>query len=80
MHVSKGQVLAVIEDQQYIQLQQDYMLAKSNYSYAEKEYRRQYELNQSQASSDKVTQQAQAEMNNQKIMMNSIAEKLRLII
>jgi cobalt-zinc-cadmium efflux system membrane fusion protein len=79
MHVSKGQVLAVIEDQQYIQLQQDYMLAKSNYSYAEKEYRRQYELNQSQASSDKVTQQAQAEMNNQKIMMNSIAEKLRLI-
>ena len=29
MHIHKGEVIATIEDQQYIQLQQDYLLAKS---------------------------------------------------
>jgi cobalt-zinc-cadmium efflux system membrane fusion protein len=79
MHVSKGEVIAVMEDQQYIQLQQDYLLAKSKLHFAELEYNRQKELNQSQASSDKVTQQAQAEVSIQKITMNALAEKLRLI-
>lgn len=79
MHINKGDVIAVMEDQQYIQLQQDYLLAKSKLHFAELEYSRQKELNQSQASSDKITQQAQAEVNIQRITMNAIAEKLRLI-
>jgi cobalt-zinc-cadmium efflux system membrane fusion protein len=29
MHVSKGQVLCTVEDQQYIQLQEGYLLAKA---------------------------------------------------
>jgi cobalt-zinc-cadmium efflux system membrane fusion protein len=79
MHVRKGEIIATLEDQQYIQLQQDYLLAKSKLSFAELEYNRQKELNQSQASSDKVMQQAQAERNIQEIMKNALAEKLRLI-
>lgn len=79
MHINKGEVIATMEDQQYIQLQQDYLLAKSKLHFAELEYNRQKELNQSQASSDKVTQQAQAEVNLQRITMNATAEKLRLI-
>ena len=79
MHINKGEVIAVMEDQQYIQLQQDYLLAKSKLHFAELEYNRQKELNQSQASSDKVTQLAQAEVNIQGINMNALAEKLRLI-
>src|SRR5687768_17158351 len=79
MHVRKGEIIAVLEDQQYIQLQQDYLLAKSKLHFAELEYDRQKELNQSQASSDKVTQQAQAEVNLQNITMKALAEKLRLI-
>ncbi len=79
MHINKGEVIATMEDQQYIQLQQDYLLAKSKLHFAALEYNRQKELNQSQASSDKVTQQAQAEVNLQKITMNATAEKLRLI-
>ncbi len=79
MHVNKGEVIAVMEDQQYIQLQQDYLLAKLKLHFAQLEYNRQKELNQSQASSDKVTQQAQAEVNMQTINMNALAEKLRLI-
>lgn len=79
MHVNKGEVIAEMDDQQYIQLQQDYLLAKSKLHFAQLEYSRQKELNQSQASSDKVTQQAQAEVNIQTITMNALAEKLRLI-
>lgn len=79
MHINKGEVIAIMEDQQYIQLQQDYLLAKSKLHFAELEYNRQKELNQSQASSDKITQQAQAELNTQRITMNALAEKLRLI-
>ena len=76
MHLGKGEVIAVMEDQQYIELQQDYLLAKSKLQFAEIEYQRQKELNQSQASSDKVTHQALSETNIQRIMMNAIAEKL----
>lgn len=79
MHVRKGEVLATLEDPQYIQLQQDYLLAKSKLHYAELEYSRQLELNKSQASSDKITQQAQAEVANQRIMQNALAEKLKII-
>lgn len=79
MHIYKGEVIATLEDQQYIQIQQDYLLAKSKFQFAKLEYDRQKELNQSQASSDKITQQALAELNIQQITMNALAEKLRLI-
>lgn len=79
MHVNKGQSIARLEDQQYVQLQQDYLLARSKLHFAELDYNRQKELNQSQASSDKVMQQAQAEANNQRIVMNALAQQLRLI-
>ncbi len=79
MHINKGEVIATIEDQQFIQLQQDYLLVKSKLHFAELEYNRQKELNQSQASSDKITQQAEAEMNNNKILLASITEKLKLV-
>ncbi|MCW3161630.1 efflux RND transporter periplasmic adaptor subunit [Chryseobacterium oryctis] len=79
MPVTKGQVIAVIENPQFIQLQQDYLMAKSKLHFAELDYQRQKTLNQSQASSDKVMQQAQSEMNSQRILMSSLAEQLRLI-
>lgn len=79
MHVSKGQPIAILEDPQYIQLQQDYLMTKAKLVYAQQEYNRQKELNQSKASSDKVLQQAQAELTSQNIMARSLAEKLRLI-
>lgn len=77
MHVTKGQVLCVVEDQQYIQLQEDYLLAKAKIGYAKAEFERQKELNQSKASSDKVYQQAQAEYNSLSVMVQSYGEKLK---
>lgn len=79
MHIRKGDVLAVMEDQQYIQLQQDYLMTKSKLEYSQLEYDRQKELNQSKASSDKVFQQAASELNTLKITLNALSEKLRLI-
>lgn len=79
MHVNKGEAIAVIEDQQYIQLQQDYLTAKARIGYLENEYNRQKDLNQSKASSDKVFQQAEAEYRSQQVLVTSLAEKLQLI-
>ncbi|MBS1915537.1 MAG: efflux RND transporter periplasmic adaptor subunit [Bacteroidetes bacterium] len=78
VHVSKGEVIAVVEDQQYIQVQQDYLTAKAKIRFLENEYERQKELNQSKASSDKVYQQAEADYSSQRVMVAALAEKLKL--
>ncbi len=79
MHISKGEVIAVMEDQQYIQLQQDYLTAKARFVYLENEYKRQKDLNTSKATSDKVFQQAESDYLSQKIAIRSLEEKLKLI-
>ena len=79
MFIRKGEVIATMEDQQYIQLQQDYLINQSKLVFAEKEYQRQKELNQSQASSDKVFQQAESDYRTLKINLSALSEKLKLI-
>ena len=79
MHVRKGQLLAVVEDMQYIQLQQDYLTAKEKFQLAKSEYDRQKELNAKKASSDKLYEQAATEMQTQRIYMASLAQKLSLL-
>ena len=79
MHVNKGQSIAIIEDLQYIQLQQDYLTTKSQLAFDEADYSRQKELNRSKASSDKNFQQAQMKYNSSRAMLNGLAQKLRLI-
>lgn len=78
MHVNKGEVVAVMEDQQYIQLQQDYLTAKVKQVMLEKEFARQKELNASQATSDKMLQQAESDYKTQKILVSALAQKLQL--
>jgi len=79
MHLAKGEVIATMEDLQYIQLQQEYLTTKLKLLFAETELSRQKELNQSKASSDKILQQAQMEYSSQKITLSALAEKLKLI-
>jgi len=79
MRVSKGSVLATVEDQQYIQLQQDYLTAKTKLKFAEADYKRQKGLNATKATSDKLFQQTESEFSSQKILVSSLAEKIRLI-
>ena len=79
MPIRKGELLAVMEDQLYIQLQQDYLVAKAELEYDEAEYNRQKELNQSKASSDKVFEQAKAQLQKQKVLISALEQKLKLI-
>ncbi len=79
MRVRKGEVLAIMQDAQFIRLQQDYLLAKSKRALAEGEFQRQQVLNADQASSDKVFQQAKNEVETQQIMVRALDEQLRLI-
>lgn len=77
--VKKGTLLARLEDQQYIQLQQDYLMGKSRLQYLEADYLRQKGLNETKAISDKTFQQVRSDYQSQKVLVNALAEKLRLI-
>lgn len=79
MQVRKSEVIATIEDQQYIQIQQDYLTAKIRLNAFEKEFVRQKELNENKAGSDKVFENAQSDYLSQKVLVKSLAEKLKLI-
>ena len=78
-HVSKGEAVAVIEGEQYIQLQQDYLTTKEKIGYLQKEYERQRDLNKTQAASDKAFQQAETEFKTQQVLMSAYKEKLKLV-
>jgi cobalt-zinc-cadmium efflux system membrane fusion protein len=78
-YVKKGESIAIMEDQQYIQLQQDYLTVKAKLVFAKQEFERQKELNQSKATSDKVYQQSLADYTSLEISAKSLAEKLKLI-
>jgi len=79
MKVKKGEVIATMEDQQYIQIQQDYLTTKTKLNYLEKEYNRQKDLNESKATSDKVFQQTESDYQAQRIALKALYEKLKLI-
>jgi cobalt-zinc-cadmium efflux system membrane fusion protein len=77
--VSKGAVLAVLEDASYVSLQQDYLTAKSKLVFLEADYNRQKALNASKSSSDRQFQLALSEFESQKYLVKSLSEKLQLM-
>lgn len=77
--VSKGAVLAVLEDASYVSLQQDYLTAKSKLVFLEADYNRQKALNASKSSSDRQFQLATSEYESQKYLVKSLSEKLQLM-
>lgn len=77
--VKKGQVVAVLEDPSYVQLQEDYLTTKALIIKANTDYTRQKELNEAQAASTKVLEEAKAELNILQIKKRALEEKLRLI-
>ncbi|MFV0208382.1 efflux RND transporter periplasmic adaptor subunit [Empedobacter falsenii] len=78
-YVNKGQVLVVLEDPQYIQMQEDYLTTKALLEQANADYIRQKELNAEQAASDKVMQQAKATRQSLMVKKSSLEQKLRLM-
>lgn len=76
-YVKKGQVLVTIENQEYIQIQEEYLMAKSKIAYARDDFERQRELNKSKATSDKVFQQAKSEYNSLLVALKTNGAKLK---
>lgn len=79
MQVSKGDVIAIMEDQAIVQLQQDYLSAKAKYDLIKQEFDRQQILYNSNAATSKAFQNAEGEMKMQSVLVKSLAEKLKLI-
>jgi cobalt-zinc-cadmium efflux system membrane fusion protein len=77
--VRKGDILATLEDQQYIQLQQDFLTSKSRLEYNEADFNRQKLLYETKSTSEKIFQQAKTDFETQKILTKAFGEKLQLI-
>lgn len=79
MHLRKGELIATMEDQAYIQLQQDYLSVKAEIEYSESEYSRQKKLNETKAGSNKELEASKSNYTKQMIQVNALAEKLRIL-
>jgi cobalt-zinc-cadmium efflux system membrane fusion protein len=77
--VQQGQVIAQMENEIYVQLQQDYLQAKAKLELLQAEYDRQKELAASDASSRKNFQQAKTDFEVQQITLNALREKLLIL-
>ncbi|MCK9613276.1 MAG: efflux RND transporter periplasmic adaptor subunit [Bacteroidales bacterium] len=77
--VSKGQVIAVIENPEFIELQRNYLESKSKLEYAETEYNRQKDLYKENVSSAKTYQLAVAEYKTLQSTVFALEQKLKMI-
>jgi len=77
--VSKGQTLAIIENQQFIDIQQSYLETKNKFEFAEADYKRSSELYKADISSAKNFQQISSDYKTLKAQLKGYEEKLLLI-
>ncbi|MDD2244837.1 MAG: efflux RND transporter periplasmic adaptor subunit [Dysgonamonadaceae bacterium] len=77
--VRKGQTLAIIENQEFIDLQQNYLEAINKFELAKEEYNRQSELYKSDISSQKNMQQVTSNYNSLKVQVKALEQKLSLV-
>jgi cobalt-zinc-cadmium efflux system membrane fusion protein len=77
--VRKGQLVAILENQEYVQLQQDYLESKSQLELTDSEYRRQQTLALQNVNAQKVLQQAKSQYQVALARENALKQRLRLI-
>lgn len=77
--VTKGQTLAILENQEFIDIQQNYLETKNKLEYAEAEYKRQNELYKNEVSSTKNMQQVTTEYKSLKTQVKALEQKLALV-
>jgi len=77
--VHKGEVIGIMEDQSYVQLQQDYLTAKARMEYLANDMQRQKELSDAEATSKKSFQLVLSDYKTQQVLMKSLEEKLMII-
>jgi membrane fusion protein, heavy metal efflux system len=77
--VKKGQNIATIENLDFIQLQQDYVEAKSQFEFASADYTRQQELAKENVNSQKTLQQSKTNYQTLQAKFNGLKEKLKVL-
>jgi cobalt-zinc-cadmium efflux system membrane fusion protein len=77
--VNKGQVLAVIDNQDFVDIQQSYLEAKNKLTFAEADFNRHTDLYKSEVYSEQNLQQVTVEYKNLKALVKSLEQKLILI-
>lgn len=77
--VSKGQTLAVLESQDFIDMQLNYLDAKFKLEFAEAEYKRHTELYKDEVYSEKNLQSVTADYKSLKAQVRALEQKLSLI-
>jgi len=77
--IKKDQVLAMVENPEFIDLQQNYLESKNQLEYVEADYNRQKDLYKDNISSAKSFQQVTSEYKVLKGKMNALGQKLALI-
>jgi membrane fusion protein, heavy metal efflux system len=77
--VNKGQTLAILENQEFVDIQQNYLEAKNKLEYAEAEFTRHSELYKEDVYSEKNLQQVTADYKNLKAQVKALEQKLALI-
>jgi cobalt-zinc-cadmium efflux system membrane fusion protein len=79
MKVKKGELLVTLENQEYIQLQQDYLDNKSKLEYLESEYNRQLALAKENVNAQKTVQQAKSQYQSAQAIVKGLEAKLGMI-
>jgi cobalt-zinc-cadmium efflux system membrane fusion protein len=77
--VKKGQAIATIENLDFIQIQQDYLEARSSFQFAKSDYERQQELAKENVNSQKTLQQAKSNYLTWQAKFNGLHEKLKFL-
>ncbi len=79
MRVSKGQVIAIVENPEYIQLQQDYLDTRSQVAFLETEYERQKQLAAENVNAQKTLQKSLADVTSMRARNSGLVAKLRML-
>jgi cobalt-zinc-cadmium efflux system membrane fusion protein len=77
--VSKGQTLAMLENQEFVDIQQNYLEARNKLEFAEADFKRHTDLYKDDVYSQKNLQQVAADYKNLKAQTKALEQKLALI-
>jgi len=77
--VKKGQVVATIENLDFIQIQQDYLEAKNQFEFATADYNRQQDLAKENVNAQKTLQQSKTTYISWQSKLASLKEKLKVL-
>ena len=77
--VTKGQVLAYIENQEFVNIEQEYLETRNKLEYAEAEYKRHSELFKEDVYSEKNLQQVTSDYKSLRVVLSALEQKLTMI-